>query len=281
MNMRIFLKYSPLIGSSFVALPSELKKLKKGLINIKNSDNKCFLWCHVRHLNLIKKHLERIKQEDKKLANNLNYEEIEFPVSKKDHYKIEKQNNICINVFCYENKITYLLYISGEKFSDCMDLLLIVDENKSNYVNIKDFNRLMFNKTKNKNKKYLCTFCLQCFSSEKVLTERKENYLIINDKQNVKLGKASIIFKNYSKQLPAPFKIYADFKCILRPLCQKKPIAISHTPKNIKITFLAVLLIKLFVLTINLVKMVFFIGKKMLLTNLLKQFLKSMTIAKK
>ena len=48
--------YSPLIGSSFVKLLNELKNPKKGLINIKNNDNKCFLWCHIRHLNLIKKH---------------------------------------------------------------------------------------------------------------------------------------------------------------------------------------------------------------------------------
>ena len=44
--------YSPLIGSSFVKLPNELKHPKKGLINIKNNDNKCFLWCYVRPLNL-------------------------------------------------------------------------------------------------------------------------------------------------------------------------------------------------------------------------------------
>ena len=47
--------YSPLIGSSFVELPNELKNPKKGMINIKNNDNKCFLWCHVRPLNLLKK----------------------------------------------------------------------------------------------------------------------------------------------------------------------------------------------------------------------------------
>ena len=47
--------YSPVIGISFVELPNELKNRRKGLINIKNNDNKCFLWCHVRHLNLIKK----------------------------------------------------------------------------------------------------------------------------------------------------------------------------------------------------------------------------------
>ena len=35
--------YSPLIGNSIVQLPNELKNPKKGLINIKNNDNKCFL----------------------------------------------------------------------------------------------------------------------------------------------------------------------------------------------------------------------------------------------
>ena len=119
--------YSPLIGSCFVELPNELKNSRKGLINIKNNDNKCFLWCHVRHLNLIKNHPERINKEDKKLANNLNYERIEFPVSKNDYCKIENQNNIRINVFCYENRIIYPLYISSKKFCDCMDLLLIFD----------------------------------------------------------------------------------------------------------------------------------------------------------
>ena len=42
--------YLPLSGSTYSELPSELKDPMKGLINIKN-DDKCFLWCHVRHLN--------------------------------------------------------------------------------------------------------------------------------------------------------------------------------------------------------------------------------------
>ena len=44
--------YSPLIGNTYIELPNELKHSRKGLINIKNDDNKCFLWCHIRHLNL-------------------------------------------------------------------------------------------------------------------------------------------------------------------------------------------------------------------------------------
>ena len=41
--------YSPLIGSRYIELPYGLKNPMKGLINIKNNDNKCFLWYHIRH----------------------------------------------------------------------------------------------------------------------------------------------------------------------------------------------------------------------------------------
>ena len=78
-------------------------------------------------------------------------------------------NNICINVLCYENGLTYPVHISDEKFKNCMNLLMITDENKSHYVCIKDFNRFMYNKTKCKNKKHFFKYCLQCFSSKKVL----------------------------------------------------------------------------------------------------------------
>ena len=119
-------------------------------------------------------------------------------------------------MFCYENNLTYPVYISDLIFKDSMDLLLISDENKSHYVYIKDFNRFMCNKTKNRNKKYFFKCCLQCFSSEKDLIVHGENCLIINGKQSVKVKSGSIRSKNYFKQLPAPFKIYADFECILK-----------------------------------------------------------------
>ena len=154
------------------------------------------------------------------MINDLDCEGIKFPVSKKDYWRIERQNNICINVFCYENNLTYPVYLSDQKFHNSMDLLLITDENRSHYVYIKDFNRFMCNKTRNINKKYFCKCCLQCFSSERILIEHKENCLIINGKQSIKLKSGSISFKNYFKQLPVPFKIYADFECLLK--CPQK-----------------------------------------------------------
>ena len=151
--------YSPLIGSTYIELLNELTNPMKSLISIKNNDKKCLFECHIRHLNLVKVHPERKTKEDKNMINDLDYEGIKFPVSKKDYCRIERQNNICINAFCYENGLTYPVYVSDQKFHNSMDLLLISNENKSHYVYIKDFNRFMCNKTKNKSKKYFCKCC--------------------------------------------------------------------------------------------------------------------------
>ena len=50
-----------------------------------------FLWCHVRHINPLNEHSERIKNIDKELASNFSYDGIEFPVEEKDFKKVEVQ----------------------------------------------------------------------------------------------------------------------------------------------------------------------------------------------
>ena len=40
--------YKPLNGSRYIELPTELRNSKKGLINMKNEDEECFRWCHIR-----------------------------------------------------------------------------------------------------------------------------------------------------------------------------------------------------------------------------------------
>ena len=93
---------------------------------------------------------------------------------------------------------------------------MIHKEDRSHYVYIKDFNRLIFNKTKSKNKKWFCMRCLQCFSKESVLERHKENCLRINGEQRVKLSGGYISFKNYSRKMQVRFKIYPNFEYILK-----------------------------------------------------------------
>ena len=75
--------YRPLSESFYMDLPVELKSPRKGLINIKNKDEKCFLWCHVRHINPSKEYPERIKKMTKKLLKNLIIMELSFLYKKK------------------------------------------------------------------------------------------------------------------------------------------------------------------------------------------------------
>ena len=258
-------KYKPLKGSSYIQLPKELLNSAKGLINMKDKDNECFRWCHIRHLNPQDKDPQRINKSDKQCIEKLDYNGIDFPVNIKQYNKIEKQNSININVFGYEDKQPYPIYVSKEKFDDQMNLLLITGESeelvmgkptnedlsaglvlqtfsKSNnsfedddedddeehcsymrktygnhYVLIKDFNKFMYNQTKHKERKHFCMHCLQCFSSERILTNHKENCLTINGQQAIKMPdkKNNILkFENFHKQLPVPFVIYADFEAI-------------------------------------------------------------------
>ena len=118
---------------------------------------------------------------------------------------------------------------------------------------------------------------MQCFSKENVLIRHKEDYLSINGMQSVKVEEGTTESENYFKQMPVAFKIYADFEFNLKDV----EIYEGSYTKNIKITFHVVLLIKLFVLMINLVSRLLFIEVKMQLINLLKQFSKNISIVKK
>ena len=64
-------------------LPVELRSPRKGLISMKNKDQKCFLWCHVRHINSSKERSERILKTHKKLPKNVIMMELRFPSKKK------------------------------------------------------------------------------------------------------------------------------------------------------------------------------------------------------
>ena len=129
-------KYDPLIGSSYLELPKKLRNSMKGLINIKNNDEKCFLWCHVRHLRPQERDSNRVKKEDRVVAEQLNYRGIRFPVEISQVDRVEKQNEISINIFGYTNKVIKLRS-SSAKYKEVMNLLLIERGGKSHYVLIK------------------------------------------------------------------------------------------------------------------------------------------------
>ena len=152
--------YRPLSGISYMKLPADLKSPRKGLINIKSKDQKCFLRCHVRHINPSKSTQKESQRKIKNLVKDLDYDETDFPVQENDFGKIGKKDNICINLFCYENGLVFPKYISDQNIENSMVILFVTDGDKWHYVYIKDFDRFMFHKTRIKNKKWFCRSCV-------------------------------------------------------------------------------------------------------------------------
>ena len=223
--------YFPLRGTSYIKLPVELRNPMKGLVNPKNKDNKCFLWCHNRHLNPIKGNPERITKADRESVKRLDYTGVSFPVTLSDIDRIEEQNKININVFGWDLK-AYPIRISEANYTDHMELLWITKEEadvkryeNSHYVLIKYFNRFMHSFTKYVGRKYFCMRCLHCCSSQEILEKHREDCLLINGTQAITMPEegTKVYFKNHQKMLPVPFVIYADFEAITEKIDSCQP----------------------------------------------------------
>ena len=222
--------YEPLSGSSYILLPKELNNSMTGLINIKDKDLKYFMRCHIKLINPTDSDPERINKQDKKISSTLDYSGIDFPMKTHDYQLVEERFEMNVAVFCYENKI-YPLYISKNSNTQVLNVLLITSKEKSHYVFIKDFDRLMYSKakTKNQHKNFLCMACLQNFTTEEILSNHRKQYLLINGCQAVNYESGIIKVKNSEKQVPIPFKIYADTECFLKRTNSYK---VEHITKN-------------------------------------------------
>ena len=203
--------YDPLAGSSYIQLPAPLRNSMKDLINIKNKDIECFKWCHVRMLNPQTKDACRIKTENKKIAESLDYSGIEFPIKEKHYPLIEPRFNIILNVFYYDERVC-TLYTSQKNNEQVLNILSISDGEICHYVFIKDFNSSMYQETKHKGRKYFCMHCLQNLTTEEILNNHKLHCLLINGTQKSTFESGLIRFRNYDKQIPIPFKIYKDIE---------------------------------------------------------------------
>ena len=221
--------YTPLNGSSYIDLPKVIKS-KEAIINMKNDDNKCFLWCVLRALNLKDKNNERIDGDLKSKVDTLGMGDIKYPVSLKDINKFESLNsNIEISVFAYdEDYKIYPLRISDHNNRlHKIKLLLITEEDKTHYCLIKNMSRLVGSQiNKHKEAIFICERCLNDFKTEKSLKAHEE-YCNTNEciKINMPEKGSGLFFKELWKSQRVPFIIYADTESLLKPLqsCESDP----------------------------------------------------------
>ena len=217
-------------GGTYIPLPEFIQK-KNAIINIKNKDDKCFLWSVLRHLHPVQKNGERIS-DLKKYENDLNFKQIRFPVQVKDTTKFENQNPYLpgINVFSVDdNNKVYPLRTNQKNCKKSLDLFILTDGEKQHYSLIKNFSRLIRSQiTSHRSSKiYICKKCLTHYTKEDLL-ENHITYCGNNETAVVKMPtkKNSILkFKHHFKKLPLPFIIYADFECFTIPVncCQPNP----------------------------------------------------------
>ena len=221
-------EFNPTKGSSYIPLPDWISN-KKAIVNIQNKDEKCFLWCVLRYLHPKERDEERLTGL-KKYEFSLKTEGITFPMKLKDITKFEKLNPELpgINVFSNDGNIFYPLRMAERDCLNTIDLFLYEEDGVSHYSLVKNFTRLIkTQKTASKNDTiFICKKCFTHYTKEELL-QKHILYCSNNETVSVKMTKENTMlgFKNYYKQLPIPFVVYADFECFTKPMntCSPNP----------------------------------------------------------
>ncbi|KAL0810435.1 hypothetical protein ABMA28_010574 [Loxostege sticticalis] len=236
-------KFNPLNGSSYIDLPHDIKN-KKAVINVKNSDFQCFKWALLSALYPVNKSSDRV-QSYTQHQNKLNFKGITFPVKLTDIHKIEKLNNLSINVYGLEynpttrkNTVIGPLYFSKSIKPTHINLLYLTNKTNAHYCFIKSLSRLVLRQVSLRNDPiYICDGCLVHFTKKESLDRHREfdcSHICTNipkENENKKnwfgenVPTNRLQFDNFDKKMRVPFVIYADFESFLNPIesCANDP----------------------------------------------------------
>ena len=219
-------KFSPIAGRSFIPLPRELA-LKRGTVNINNSDNGCFMWCVLARLHYVAKNPDRISNY-KQYIKELDFTNITFPVTLDQIDLFETQNKpITVNVYTWsEEEKLQPIRISpgsptvGDPHEKHVDLLLICEGSKQHYVLIRTMSRLITHTSLHKSKQDFCRRCLVRLPSVEAAAKHREHCKSTTDSITKlvppKPG-SKVSFKNLKKLQTNPYVVYADFESLIVP----------------------------------------------------------------
>ncbi len=214
-------EYNPASASSYFPTPEDIPQ--KSVINVKNDDNMCFKWAILSCLHEPSHHPDRVAHY-KKFDNELNFTNIEFPVSEKDYYKFEK-NNSTINlwVFGYSDGLFHIYVSQFEKRENRIGILLLEKDDKKHYVWIKKIDRLVAVTAHNMGATYhVCWKCLNGFKSDQSLQEHEKNCSATSSLRFPTKGYDTCEFNNWKTMQPKPFWITLDFEAFNQPLVYTK-----------------------------------------------------------
>jgi hypothetical protein len=228
-----FTNYLPLKGGNYIAEPSELH-VSKSLINVKNRDQKCFLYSVLAKLYPARHNPSRVSNY-LQYTKELNMKGIQYPVKLLQIERFEKQNHVSINVFGYEDREIFPMRITKRKKASHVNLLYLKSKDQFHYCLIKNLNRFLF-RTSGENRcysRYYCPYCLHGFVKRHTLNKHIDFCMALGE-QKIEMptpGENDLLqFTETAKQLKVPFTIYADFETFVKPIqtCDLDPNS-SHT----------------------------------------------------
>ena len=225
-------KVNDIQASSLVELPPKYKN-SQSLINTKNNDQYCFLWCILAYLYPVEDN-KNITSSYSKHFDKFNLEGLVFPMKVKDIPKFENLNRLstggqqcCINVFELTGNVLTPIHINTNYDQPQIDLLLY----QNLYCLITKLHCLI---NKDSHMKHVCRRCLTAFSSQPVLIDHIDR---CQKQQPTKITfswKDQLKFDDYYMKVPVPIRVYADFECINQPqntpnvLFKQIPIAVGY-----------------------------------------------------
>ncbi|EDO33317.1 predicted protein [Nematostella vectensis] len=166
-----------------------------------------------------KKHAQRLNKQMRESSEKFNWSGIEFPVSLRQIDKFEKQNPYAINVYGYEGGV-YPLRISKKHKAHVINLLLMSNDETNHYCWVKNTSRLLSSQVNNH--QHTSIFCCRCLNSfqSKTSLEKHLEYCTKNEEVKIDMpvdedgDPLHAYFKNYIREMRAPFVVYADFESV-------------------------------------------------------------------
>ena len=225
-------------ASSYIELPPKYKN-SQSIINIKNNDQYCFLWCILAYLYPVEDN-KNITSSYSKHFDKFNLEGLDFPMKVRDIPKFENLNRLstggqqcclpkalCVNVFELTGNVLTPIHINTNYDQPQIDLLLY----QNHYCLITKLHCLI---NKDSHMKHVCRRCLTAFSSQPVLIDHIDR---CQKQQPTKITfswKDHLKFEHYHMKFPVPIRVYADFECINQPqntpnvVFKQIPIAVGY-----------------------------------------------------
>lgn len=216
------MKYRPVRGSQYIKLPDWVNN-KKCLVNIKNKDNKCFMYSVLYGIYKIGKDPQRVSKY--KSIYKFGLDKLEYPMRINKIGEAESLVKRSIYVYEYtegENKRMNIfpLRVVKNKYpgTEPIKLLLIQKGKKTHYVYIKNFNGLFNTKG---NQYFACPRCLHKRTSQRLLDEHIVECSLTPVAKTLlppNNGTNYTKFDKYYTKFKTPFSIYLDFESTLKTI---------------------------------------------------------------